>query len=388
MKTKNCTSLAAKILLLQILPILCIVLCLGKESLSADSCGFRAIGDITESLDQYYRSLYPISFSYNSTSQNEGELLSDGKYFWIKSTDLKVGNSVDGNVVTEYSFYEDTPQIYNSLYVMLADGYESAVPTDGGLAVIGELPTSEENVHITGGFSYPEILGWFPLNDGTYVYIPDFLKENVHAEISRETSDTTYRISIKKDVCRYVLTLGFDDNKNCYVKSFSHAYSGNDYSSGRVLEQNFLFEDFARLNNRLFPQKMSSAFEMLLRDTVKSDRNSESVFKNSFVVFFANIEINRNISGSDFQIKTPIPNGTPVTIQSAPQIQYIWFDGKIVPKTNEAMLAVARGNHKFMPGPDEPRFWLMAIGIILILIGGGKMTYDHFFKNKDDEDMP
>ena len=84
------------------------------------------------------------------------------------------------------------------------------------------------------------------------------------------------------------------------------------------------------------------------------------------------------LSEKDFQFSLNLPNGTSVHMQDARQIQYIWLDGKIVPKTDEAMLAIARGGHKFMPGPDSPRFWLMAIGIILILIGGGRLAYKYF----------
>jgi len=73
-----------------------------------------------------------------------------------------------------------------------------------------------------------------------------------------------------------------------------------------------------------------------------------------------------------------IENGTECVIKDAPQIQYIWMDGKPVVKTDEAMLAIARGGHKFMPGPDNPRFWMVIISVILILIGGGSLAYKHF----------
>ena len=85
-----------------------------------------------------------------------------------------------------------------------------------------------------------------------------------------------------------------------------------------------------------------------------------------------------NFKDSDFSLSVLPQNGTPVSMQDAPQIQYIWMDGKIVPKTDELMLQIARGGHKFMPGPKEPRFWFMSIGIILILIACGTKAYKHF----------
>jgi len=58
-------------------------------------------------------------------------------------------------------------------------------------------------------------------------------------------------------------------------------------------------------------------------------------------------------------------------------IQHMGLDGKIVPKTDENMLKLLR-RHGFVPGPDSPRFWFISIGIVLILIGGGRLAYKYF----------
>ena len=91
------------------------------------------------------------------------------------------------------------------------------------------------------------------------------------------------------------------------------------------------------------------------------------------------------LSEKDFQISMSLPNGTSVHMEDVPHIQHIWFNGNIVPKTNEVMLAIARGNHKFMHGPNEPRFWLMAFGILMIVVALGKMLYDIIQKNNQEK---
>jgi hypothetical protein len=58
-------------------------------------------------------------------------------------------------------------------------------------------------------------------------------------------------------------------------------------------------------------------------------------------------------------------------MRDAPQIEYVWMDGKPVVKTDEIALRIARGDYGFMPGPQNPRFWFMALGIFLFLLGGG-----------------
>ena len=115
---------------------------------------------------------------------------------------------------------------------------------------------------------------------------------------------------------------------------------------------------------RLIPKEMEKSSTMLYREKIES------------------IEINPTIPQSFFRISLAIPNGTPVTDRRSRQIEYIWYNGKIEPKTNELMMAIAVGDHKFVPGLDEIRFWMMATGILMILVALGKMLYDAIWRSK------
>jgi hypothetical protein len=99
-------------------------------------------------------------------------------------------------------------------------------------------------------------------------------------------------------------------------------------------------------------------------------------------VEFSDVRFDKSLNENDFRLTSPIANGTQVHIRDAPQIDYVWHDGKIVPKTDEVMLDIARGGHKFMPGPDNPRFWMMLLSIILILTGGGMWVYKNFIRKE------
>ncbi|MDR1480120.1 MAG: hypothetical protein LBJ00_14385 [Planctomycetaceae bacterium] len=92
------------------------------------------------------------------------------------------------------------------------------------------------------------------------------------------------------------------------------------------------------------------------------------------------VVLNPQFSDKDFTITLSIPDGTPAYTQDALQIDHVWFNGKIVPKTDEIALAIARGNHKFIPGPDEPRFWFIALGLIMVFLGGGLKLWAMFKK--------
>jgi len=391
MKSMNLGSRVTRVHFFSVLAVQCVVLSFGGGSSLAESREFHSVSDVARSLDDYYRSLYPISFShrYEGEQQSEeGEFLHDGSYVWTKYTRSGVGNSVDGSITSEFSNHKDTLLVHNSLYLSVAEGYQSAFPEDSGFVVLGELPTSVMKAHFLGEFSYPEILGWFSLSSGASIYFPDFLKENSNADLSRKMEDGIYLITIEKEDFRYVWTLGVDGEK-CYVKRFSQVYLGNRYSSGRLLEKNISFENFVRVNNRIFPQRMTSSFEMLLADIVSLDQKSNVIFKNDFSVSFTNIKLNRSVSDSDFRIKTIIPNANPVTIQGAPHIEYIWYDGKIVPndgkivpKTGQSCLPSPAAADTNSCRPDSPYFWMFALSFLLIALGLGKMVYNIIQRNK------
>ncbi len=92
--------------------------------------------------------------------------------------------------------------------------------------------------------------------------------------------------------------------------------------------------------------------------------------KSDMTVDIDEIYINPKLVDNDFTFKTSIENGTDVFVEEIPQIKHVWWDGKVVPWTDELALARARG-HGFVPGVREPRFWMMALGIGLILFALG-----------------
>jgi hypothetical protein len=98
-----------------------------------------------------------------------------------------------------------------------------------------------------------------------------------------------------------------------------------------------------------------------------------------------NINTNPKFSSSSFSPTEKITDGTAISMFDVPQIQYVWLNGKIVLMTDELALAIARGGHKFIPGPQEPRFWIIVLGLILISLGGGLKLYSMLKDNNKSE---
>ena len=58
----------------------------------------------------------------------------------------------------------------------------------------------------------------------------------------------------------------------------------------------------------------------------------------------------------------------------APHLAFMWQDGKIIPVTDEAVLAL-RGQ-RFLGGPTAPRFWLTIAGLFMVLVALGVKIND------------
>jgi hypothetical protein len=140
--------------------------------------------------------------------------------------------------------------------------------------------------------------------------------------------------------------------------------------SGRAENYSYEVLECQNINGVVFPTKIVV--------TIQTSSN-----KVTYEYLLSDVSFS-TLSEKDFQFSLSLPNGTSVYMQDAPQIQHVWLDGKIVPRTDEAMLAIVRGGNKFMPGPESPRFWFLTISILLILICGGKLAYEHF-TNKDNK---
>ena len=205
-----------------------------------------------------------------------------------------------------------------------------------------------------------------------YVHFPDVLRglnsndvsviDNINQkEVRFVYRDYRYRILLGSDT--FTLKL-FEKNT---LKQKPDAYETVSY----------LFEvlETQEVNGLFFPVVFVITHSMA-GGTIEEDDISVPIPAEKTMYRYSLRDISFNeLSEKDFRISIAMPNGTPAYMRDAPQIQYIWFDGKIVPKTDELMLRIARGNHRFIPGPSEPRFWMMGIGIALIVFALSVKAY-------------
>lgn len=129
------------------------------------------------------------------------------------------------------------------------------------------------------------------------------------------------------------------------------------------------FDKFITVNGVPFPTLCYNKISQVNVD-------NKGILDSEFTIAFDDVDIWDESDPKPFPFVTEIPNGSKAVLLDVQQIEHIWLDGEVVPKTDEAMLALARG-HKFMPGVSEPRFWLMAVGLVMLLAGGGILLRRH-----------
>jgi hypothetical protein len=140
---------------------------------------------------------------------------------------------------------------------------------------------------------------------------------------------------------------------------------------GRTVLTDVRLTDFAAVNDTFMPQNCH--IRMRNVGLTYAEANGKPVEKKfisdgQIQMVCSDFKI-RKFASNEFRITTKILNGTPVYMEDALHIEHIWMDGKIEPRTDEVMLRIAQGDHKFIPGTDEPRFWFMVLGAILIIVG-------------------
>lgn len=161
-------------------------------------------------------------------------------------------------------------------------------------------------------------------------------------------------------------------------KLFLYDYKEYIYNVESVRE----FDDF------VLPEKIAISCEKAVPkgDNAKRlyNEHTDALQKATYRLAIDDVLLNNKKIEKHFKlgVVSSIPDGVSVQSRNDPQNEDIWMDGEVVPKTDERMLAIARQHrHKFFPGPNEPRFWLITIGLLLILAAGGIQIRRHLKSN-------
>jgi hypothetical protein len=315
------------------------------------------INDVINGYEDYLRFLFPFSVefeektNYNGNTINkEGVIRSDGNNFIVR---LKSSESEKKEYRNEFSYYKERLLlIFNPLQ-----------PDE--LSLVSWLKPTPEDIDFKQYYLYPAVFGYLSFDTlANKDYIPSVLRKHSKNITIQQNTSTTSQVILMLAHEDILFEMLFDKKENFVPIKFK--LSRKDNSTQLLPGQIYSFEhSFENYSNK-FPKKYSYSIAYANSDLIDGIEK-QTHDKYSGVVFFNHIKINTTLSKSDLKIAEPIPNYTEVSMQDAPQIQYVWLDGEIVPLTDELALARIR-EHGFIPGVREPRFWFIAAGAVLIFL--------------------
>jgi hypothetical protein len=160
----------------------------------------------------------------------------------------------------------------------------------------------------------------------------------------------------------------------------------------QIVKNTYIMEDFKKENDKWVPYKLisesqyspyvsiSSTVDAHGKSIVSRDSNNKLVIMPSnttkTISTLKKIEFNFSFSNkAPFAFTTPIADGTKVHMEDAFHLDFMWKNGKVVPVTDETILAL-RGQ-RFIPSPAESRFWLMSVSLLMIILAIGLIIHEY-----------
>lgn len=315
-------------------------------------------GDIASKYDSYLNDIVPVSYNFKSIidSNWSGTLRFNGKQVWSK-------------VYVSEARYTET--LWENGKAIRVYGRDFDTP-DMEFTVVSSVSSIPEDNQTAFSLFHSASFGYVITRQDAFIYIPDWLHslpKNQAAKLSINDGTQYFRFDGIKDGIAW--NLYFDND--WMLKKIEYKKISSSLQSGEMTSCEIELGSFVALNQELsFPTIYKEHSSAVVSQEVihNGKRQWEPVVStNERVDILSQVVLHSVSQTGHFAIDSQIPNGTTVYMQDAPQIQYVWMDGKAVVLTDEVALRIARGNHGFMPGPKEPRFWFIFFGIVLMAAG-------------------
>ncbi len=248
---------------------------------------------------------------------------------------------------------------------------------------MNDISVAEASPHAENSFSL--LVGYVPLGTWKRIgYLPAILSETSFELMKRNGDEPYCFVGISGD-CE--VTICFDPKfdytlSKCTIKRITKT----KLQEGDLPLFASSFKDFKLYDGMWLPLSFECVFSSTASKPADDESDKRVLYSGTTKHFWTlnQYQISDSASRSDFRLNASIHDYTPVYVMDAPQIDYVWLDGKVVPLTDELALARIRG-HSFKPGIRNPRTWLIAAGLIMILLAGGLKIREFMQKRKGGE---
>jgi outer membrane lipoprotein-sorting protein len=316
--------------------------------------------EIVRQYDEYLKTISTVSYDFSDSAEGgfSGKIKFDGKnqQFWscINISKTSITETRVREDIALRIFYDNNEYVINS----------SLKPMAKNVAV---------TVHL-----HPLIFGYFSTKQGDFISITNILKSISFNVNQKKLGDRRFSYYLSGNHNNEKWEFWFETkNETCFLTKIKYSRPIEGLTHGNVQSREIILEYFdAKQSTPFFPCKYIEKTTSI-EARIYHDGRAEpfiSTFNNDYSI--KNVSIIPDDFIDTLQLSLKIPNYTPVHMQDAPQIQYVWIDGKIEPLTDELALARIQGQ-RFIPGIDESRFWFIAIGIILMSLGLVRKLWKH-----------
>jgi hypothetical protein len=202
-------------------------------------------------------------------------------------------------------------------------------------------------------------------------YLPDFFRSKDVSIEKNDQGDMSFFLLCKKTESLSVY-LWLYPSYGYAARRIRVEQNLEQLEAGKTVLRDSTINNFQHISNTWVP--VSYVEEKKVVGRIYEPKNGKPVEKlfitkgNKREIVFSHFTVATSFQQRDFKMTSLIPNGTVAYMQDALQMEHVWFDGKIEPKTDKLMLRIARGGHRFIPGVWEPRFWFIAAGAFLIFL--------------------
>ena len=371
--------------------VISLVLFICIPGLSEDDIKYSFLNDYRNSLSDITQS----SFQYTTeTTNSDRKTIVNGKidfvfhYFTFYNNLCELGNDKISEYLMNDTVYLNRhefngSEIYSSYFNQPQNLFTESISNLDVAPIFGyfyhSLPdiapkNTKNNFHSENGIYFiPEIIEMLinEYNAACEITVNNGINE---IKVFMKNNDISFEVIIVPEYNYMVKYISYNNGKSIVGDVCYYCYSVNSTQ---------------KVDGIVYPKLISLEKNIQgghdVRDGIKFSVDNTRFQQ---LVTLNNLNNNNSVDIKNYQLSKGIDNGADIKLIDTPQLEYIWMDGKIVPKTDERMLAIAQGGNKFMPGPKESRFWLIFLGIVGILVGGGWKLYDFWTSDREPTSPP
>lgn len=364
--------------------VLCLIVLLfsGRASVNATE-SLQIEGEkMLKHFKDYCQSVKTFKFvacSYDVDLESEnGTLISEGCYDFQSENRLTKSSVVSGNGfhrISEVLFQEE--KFYDLIYTKNESGNKH-LPIGNIEIILRDRPAKEwrENLSLPFcyfSFSEDHVAFWEIIKEAVVLEVtPEQIGEESLVALHLKWQDVTIKLLLCPSFKYSPRRIEIDDFRKNPNEPYVRFY-GIEYSDYKCINDiwfpHVVFMDMKAPSVTISVPKSGGGFSI-------ADLPEENIKRK---VVYETVKINDKLTEDDFSFSFPVPDGTKVFDEhpNNRHIEYVWLDGKIVPKTDEVALAMAKG-HGFMPGPKSLRFWFVLPGLLMIMAACGLKSYKYF----------